>query len=45
MVAEEIKINLDREVTKEEIEEAIISTKVGKSPSPDGYTSLYFKNI
>ena len=42
-INEEQKVNLDREITKGEVEEALKSLKNNKSPGPDGYTAEFFK--
>ena len=38
-------INLERDITIEEIKSTIKNIKMGKSPGPDGYTSLYYKRF
>ena len=36
-------INLEKDITIEEIKRTIKNIKMGKGPGPDGYTSLYYK--
>ena len=44
-LAEEEISDLEKEITKEEISQVIKSIKMGKSPGPDGFTSLYYKRF
>ena len=40
---EDEKMDLVREVTSQEIKEALFSVDDGKAPGPDGFSSAFFK--
>jgi ATP phosphoribosyltransferase len=44
LVTEEQNINLNKPITKEEIDQVVQEMPNGKAPSPDGFTMEFFKS-
>lgn len=45
LLSEEIKAELNKKVSEEEILNAIKSMKPNKSPDPDGFTTIFYKKL